>query len=119
MKITFSNILLGGTLLVSVGLVGILWRLDPRLSPITAPAALEAGHSVAPSSCLRHPDAELSQAALKLPRTRELSVLPTGRHTRKDNLEAMELPKRVQVFHERQNEFMRERMAELLAQDQH
>lgn len=117
MKLTFSNILLGGTLLVTVGLVGALWRLDPRLSPTKASATSEAGHSVASSSGLEHP--ELKPSAQESLRKKELSVLPIGRHTREDDLEAMELPKRVQVFHERQNEFMRERMAELLAQDQH
>jgi hypothetical protein len=119
MKIEFLNVLLGGILLLTVGLATVFWRLDPRMSSTTASAALENGHGLAPASRLRDPDAELNQAGSEASRKSELSALPIGRHTREENLETMELPKRVQVFHERQNEFRRERMAELLAQDKH
>lgn len=111
-RLEFPELLLAGVMVVTAGFAMVLWRSDPRLQESSSPVA--AGMA-APSRTGATAEAKTGCDEAHAHSEAELSILPIAKGPQEPDLDLAQLDgaRRVEVFEERRNEFLRMRMAEL------
>lgn len=112
-KLEFPELLIAGVMVTTAGFALVLWRSDPRMqaASVPAPQSVASPAHVAQAAPAK-PDGSSSPPGVVHPAA-ELSILPVAKGPKDDGLDQLEMPRRVEVFEERRNEFLRMRMTEL------